>query len=64
MVAITGGSVIVTESLRDVDTFPAASLAQAYNVLEPSVENVYVVGAEDVQPLSPANGAVEVSVSL
>ena len=37
---VVSGSVMVTESLAPVETFPAASLAQAYRVIEPSEAKV------------------------
>ena len=62
-VKVVANRVIVTISDTEVDTFPAASFAQAYRVFEPSVENVYVDGDRVTQPLSPASGGVELSVS-
>ncbi len=59
---VRSGKVITTLSFNEDETFPAASLAQAYNVFEPAVANVYVVGAEPVQVPSPADGVDDVSV--
>jgi len=49
-------SVIRTEALRLAETLPAASLAQAYRVLEPVELNPYVAGAEAVQPGADSSG--------
>ena len=46
--AVESGRVIVTESFNEVETLPAASLAQAYRVFDPDVPNEYEVGTEDV----------------
>jgi hypothetical protein len=55
---------MTTWSLRLVETFPAASLAQAYSVFVPVVAKEYETGAPAVHPASAAKGAVAVSVSL
>ena len=54
--------VIVTGAFIDVETFPAASFAQAYSVFDPWVANVYVVGAVPDHPESLARGAEEDSL--
>jgi hypothetical protein len=55
--------VIVTEALRLTERLLAASLAQAYRVLEPAVAKVYEVGAVAVHPPALAEGAVADSVA-
>jgi hypothetical protein len=60
--AVTSLIVTTVGALSELETLPAASLAQAKRVLEPAVVKVYVVGAEALQPAAVANGAVEVSV--
>jgi predicted dinucleotide-utilizing enzyme len=40
VVSIPGKRVMVVEALTPEETFPAASLAQAYSVLEPAEEKV------------------------
>ena len=57
------GKVIITWSFKLVETLPAASFAKAYNVLVPSVEKVYVVGAVTCQPASLASGVDVLSVN-
>jgi hypothetical protein len=56
--------VIVTEPLKLSDTFPAASFAQAYSVLDHSVANVYSACHVEDHPASPESGAVALSVIL
>ena len=58
-----GTRVIVIESFKEVEIFPAESFVQAYNVLFPRVVKVYVVGAFTVQPASPTSGVVADSVN-
>ena len=53
----------MTVALRLVDTFPAASLAQAKRVLVPDVVKVYFEGADGLQPAAEALGAVADSVT-
>lgn len=60
---VTSGKVIVTCALNAFDIFPAASFAQANNVLVPSLEKVNDVGAEALQPGFDDGGVVAVSVS-
>jgi hypothetical protein len=54
------GNEITTEADSKPDTLPAASFAQAYNVLVPPLENVYVLGA--VSELEVQGGANAVTV--
>jgi hypothetical protein len=56
-------TVTVTKALLLADTLPAASLAHAYSVLLPAVVNVYVEGADDVQPPAVATGLAEDSLT-
>ncbi len=55
-VKVVAEVVTVTLSFNEVDILPAASLAQAYRVLEPEDEKVYEVGADADHPLSPTDG--------
>jgi hypothetical protein len=61
---VVSESVIVTLALRLAETLLAASLAQAYRVLEPAVGKVYAVGAVAAHPAAPAEGAVADSVAI
>jgi hypothetical protein len=56
--------VIVTLALRLAETLLAASLAQAYRVLEPAVAKVYEAGAVAVHPPALAEGTVADSVAI
>src|SRR4030042_3212722 len=58
------GSVRVTLALKLVETFPAASLAQAYRVLVPSVANVKFEGANVRQFGSEGEGVKGDSVTI
>ena len=60
--AATSGRVMVTVAVRADETLPAASLAQAYAVLLPSLEKMKLVGAVADQPVALAAGAVALSV--
>ena len=58
------GKVMTTWRLALVETFPAASFAQAYSVFVPSVAKEYETGALADQPEALARGAVADSVSI
>ena len=60
---VVSGMVTVTDALLPVDTLPAASLAQAKNVLFPSVA-VTFAGAEAVHSAAEAAGALDVLVIM
>jgi hypothetical protein len=59
----TLASVTTTEALMLLETFPAASLAQAYKVFVPAVANVYELGAAADQPAAVADGAAADSLT-
>ena len=61
---VPSGSVIVTEADLEVETFPAASFAQAYRVFDPADRKVYEVGGDPVQYIEVDAGAEFVSVSI
>jgi hypothetical protein len=61
---VVSESVTATLALRLVETLFAASLAQAYRVLEPAVAKVYEVGAVAVHPPAVAEGLVADSVAI
>ncbi len=58
---VVSGRVMVTEAERLAETFPAASLAQAYAVRTPAPEKVKLIGAVAVQLDAEAAGALELS---
>ena len=60
---MVGARVITVVSYLILETFPAASRAQAYRVFDPSDENRYDVGAFDVHDPETGDGVVDVSVS-
>ena len=62
--AVATGKEITTLALSELETFPAASLAQAYRVFDPCEVNVNVTGAEPDQPVAPDKGAVDDSVTI
>ena len=59
--AVVSGWVMVTVAERFEETFPAASLAQAWAVLLPADEKVKLAGTEAVQPVALAAGAMALS---
>ena len=46
---VVSDSVIASEALRGTETFPAASLANAYRVFTPWFENLYDAGTDVAQ---------------
>ncbi len=61
--SVSTGTVMSTVALRELDTLPAASFAQAYSVWEPADVKVYVAGGVTVHPAAEARGCPAVSVT-